>query len=326
MRKTVLLLIVFFVLCFNFVHTSNALAGEGYSNHYPGGNEDFMAGALPPAGTSIFINYLTAYNATTLRDNAGRNQILGVGQLGYPKVNFNLNVVVDAMRYIKVTNVKLLGGDLLWNVIVPVGYQKLSMDAGPADMGSQSKTSLGDVEFGAGIAWHPSKTFHHVGAFEIVAPTGSYSKTDLSNLGRNYWSFNPMWAFTYLGDKDSPIPGFEISAKLMYWINTINADTSYTSGQEFSADYLIGQHFGKWAFGANGHILYQTTKDKQYGSTAYDPLSGIQTGVKGKQLSIGPAISYQLPHGCITFKYQRDVISQNRAEGDHFWLKWVYLF
>ena len=329
-RKNNFVVLTVLILCIALglvgIAVSPALAGEGYGNHYPGGNEDFSAGALPPAGTSIFINYLVDYNATTLRDNAGRNQILGVGQLGYPKVNFNLNVLVDAMRYIKVTNVKLLKGDLLWHVIVPVGYQKVSMDAGPVDMGSQSKTSLGDVEFGAGIAWHPSKTFHHVAALDIVAPTGSYSKTDLSNLGRNYWSFNPIWAFTYIGDKDSPIPGFEVSAKLLYWFNTINTETSYTSGQEFSADYLIGQHFGKWGFGVNGHFLYQTTNDKQYGSTAYDPLSGLQTGVKGKQLSIGPAITYEIPHGCITLKYQRDVISENRPEGDKFWLKWVYAF
>jgi hypothetical protein len=319
-------LIVCIALGLGGIVISRVFAGEGYGNHYCGGTEDFSVGALPPAGTSVFINYLVDYNATTLRGNAGRNQILGVGQLGYPKVSFKLNVLVDAMRYLKMTNIKLLGGDLLWHVIVPFGYQKVSMDAGPADMGTKSKTSLGDIEFGAGIAWHSSKTFHHAGGIDIVAPTGAYSETDLSNIGRNYWSFNPIWSFTYIGDKDSPIPGFEVSSKFMYWINTINTKTSYTSGQEFAADYLIGQHFGKWAFGANGHFLYQTTNDKQYGSTAYDPLSGFQTGVKGKYLSIGPAISYEIPHGCITLKYQRDVWAENRPEGDKFWLKWVYAF
>ena len=329
-RRNNFALVMALILCVAFgllgASVYRVYAGEGYGSHYAGGNEDFMLGALPPAGTSIFINYLVDYNATTLTDNAGRNQILGVGQVGYPKVNFNLNVLVNAMRFIRVTNTKLLGGDLVLHAIVPVGYQKVSMDAGPVDMGSQSKYGLGDIEVGAGIAWHPSKTFHHIAAFDIWAPTGSYSKTDLSNLGRNYWSFNPIYAFTYIGGSDSPIPGFEVSSKLMYWINTINTETSYTSGQEFSADYLVGQHIGKWAFGINGYFLYQTTNDKQYGSTAYDPLSGLQTGVRGKYLSIGPAISYEIPHGCITFKYQRDVWEQNRPEGDKFWLKWVYAF
>ena len=325
MRKLFLLLAVLVMVSFGLFHASVVLAGEGYGNHYPGGNEDFMAGALPPAGTSVFINYLVDYNSTTLRADNGSRQ--GIGSAQNPKVSFNLNVLINAFRYVKVTNIRLMGGDLIWHIIVPVGYQKVSMDASPAvDLGTQAKTALGDIEAGIGIAWHPSKTFHHVGALDIVAPTGAYDKNDLSNLGRNYWSISPLWAVTYLGDKDSPIPGFELSAKMMYWFNTINTATSYTSGQEFAADYLIGQHVGNWAFGINGHYLYQTTKDKQYGSTAYDPFTGAQTGVQGTYFSAGPAISYNIPHGCLTFKYQRDLYAENRPEGDKFWLKWVFAF
>jgi hypothetical protein len=323
--RRILLVSAMFALCLSLFYISAVLAGEGYGNHYAGGNEDFMMGALPPAGTSIFINYLMGYNATALKGDTGSK--VGLGPNNNPKVDFKLNVLINAFRYIKVTNVKLLGGDLGWHVVVPVGYQKVSMDASPVvDMGTQAKTSLGDIEAGIGIAWHPTKTFHHLASFDIVAPTGAYDKDDLSNLGRNYWSFNPIYAFTYLGDKDSPIPGFEVSAKLMYWINTINAATSYTSGQDFSMDYLVGQHIGNWAFGANGHLLYQITNDKQYGSNARDPFTGEATGVKSRYFSIGPAISYNLPRGCLTFKYQRDVWEENRPEGDKFWLKLTHMF
>ncbi len=325
MRKLFLLFAVLVIMFFGLFHSPAVFAGEGYGNHYPGGNEDFMAGALPPPGTSIFINYLVDYNATTLRGDNGSKQ--GLGPFQSPKVGFTLNVLVNAFRYVKVTNIKLFGGDVVWHIIVPVGYQKVSLDASPVvDIGTQAKTGLGDIEPGIGISWHHSKTFHSIAAFDVVVPTGAYDKNDLSNLGRNYWSFDPLWAFTYIGDKDSPIPGLEVSAKLMYWFNTINTATSYTSGQEFSADYLIGQHIGKWAFGINGHYLYQTTKDKQYGSTAYDPFTGAQTGVQGSFLSAGPAISYNIPHGCLTFKYQRDLYAENRPEGDKFWLKWVFAF
>ena len=308
------------------IMASQVLAGEGGGNNYPGGNEDFMVGALPPAGTSVFINYVMSYNATTLRDNAGRKAVLN-GPPGNPEVDFTLNVLANVFRYVKVTNVKLFGGDVLWHALLPVVYQKVGIDVSPfLDLGSQSKYGLGDITAGAGIAWHPSKTFHHAAGLDIVAPTGSYDKTDLSNIGRNYWSFSPIYAFTYIGDKDSPLPGFEVSSKFMYYFNTINSATSYTSGQEFIADYLVGQHFGKWAFGINGYFLYQTTDDKDRFGTAVDNFSGLKTGVRGRTLSVGPAISYNIPHGSITFKYQRDVIAQNRAEGDKFWLKWVYAF
>jgi hypothetical protein len=336
------------VLCLGLVSLAVPVyAGESYGSHYPGGNEDFMAGALPPAGTNIFINYLVDYNIGQLKDNAGRNATFY--PTGGTKVNTDINVLVDAMRFVRVTKVKLMGGDLVIHAIVPFGNvhasNMVNLPGGGTAYGPgfpASSTTLGDIEFGAGIAWHPSPVFHHIFAIDVVAPTGSYQGVSAaqlggssshtfvanpSNLGRNYWSFNPLWAFTYIGDKNSFIPGFELSAKLMYWINTVNTATSYVSGQEFSADYLIGYHVNKnWAIGANGYFLWQTTNDKQFGSTAVDPLTGLATGVMGKELSIGPAISLNIPHGCLTFKYQRDIYAQNHPEGDKFWLKWVYAF
>ncbi|MGD0232790.1 MAG: transporter [Syntrophorhabdales bacterium] len=338
------LFLAFVLLAFcatvGFLAVPQVYAGEGYGNHYAGGNEDFNAGNLPPAGTNVFINYLVDYNVNTLEDNAGRHATAGPAGPGYSRTNFTLNTLVDALRYIKVTKIKVLGGDLIWHVIVPVGYQHVSLSAfGEYGPGSpSSKTGLGDIEPGMGIAWH-CPTFSNVFAIDIVAPTGAYGSAsgsgnsgrtyiaDPANLGRNYWSIDPLWAFTYLGDKTSPIPGLELSAKLMYWINTVNTATSYVSGQEFDADYLVAYHFGKnWALGANGYILYQTTKDTQFGHTAFDPLTGLQTGVMGKEFSVGPAINYDFGKGCVTFKYQRDVYEQNRPEGDKFWLKFVWAF
>ena len=324
-----------------------AYAGEFYGSHYPGGNEDFLAGALPPAGTNIFLNYLVDYNFGTIKDNAGRASVVPTPAGNLPlKVDFN--VLVDALRFVRVTKVSLLGGDLVVHGIIPFGDVHGSVQAvlpngstAYAPAYPSERTSLGDVEFGAGIAWHPSKTFHHVFAVDVVAPTGTYAASsaggssshtfivDHTSLGRNYWSFNPLWALTYLGDKDSPIPGLELSAKLMYWINTVNTATSYVSGQEFSADYLVGYHINKeLAFGANGFFLYQTTKDKQFGATAIDPITGLQTGLQARRLSVGPAITWELPNKLctLTFKYQHDVYSYNTAEGNTFWLKLIYTF
>lgn len=327
-------------------------AGENFNNHYAGGNEDFMAGALPPPGTNIFLNYLVDYNTSGyggLRDQAGRKAAttpLVTPGASLP-VKADFNVLVDALRFVRVTKISLLGGDLVLHTVIPFGNVHASAYAVTPDGGTayppsfpSSSWSLADITVGAGIAWHPSKTFHHVFAIDAVAPTGTYQASNAtpatprfqfynepSNLGRNYWSFNPLWAFTYLGDETSPVPGLELSAKLMYWINTVNTATSYVSGQEFSADYLVGYHLNKkWAVGANGYYLYQTTDDKQFGKTAIDPLTGIQTGMRGRTFSIGPAIRYELPKGCITFKYQHDVYSQNRLDGDKFWLRFIWTF
>jgi hypothetical protein len=334
-------------LCYLGIQASKVYAGENYGSHYPGGNEDFMAGGWAPPGTQFFMSYLVDYNASTLNNNSGRSASLTTGvPAGAPpfipgprdgKVDFNLNVFMDALRYLKITKYEVLGGNLSWHVIIPVGYDHVTMNAinGFSLLGPSSKTGIGDIEAGMGIGWRHSNTLSSVLAFDIVAPTGQYSVTgtrynyvvDPASLGRNYWSFDPIYLITYIGGKDSPVPGLELSAKFMYWINTVNSATSYVSGQEFSADYLIGYHPSpQWAIGANGFYRYQLTDDTQYGKTAVDPLTGIATGVRGNVWSIGPAISYNIPHGCLTLKWQHDIYAQNGPEGDKVWLRWIYVF
>jgi len=326
-------------LCYLGIQTSPVYAGEGFGSHYGGGVEDFMTGALPPPGSDVMMHYMLDYNANQLNGNNGSKATLRgapafTGLNG--KVSFDLNVLLDVLRYVHVTKCKVLGGDLVWHFILPVGYEHVSMTAvnGAALVGPSTQTGLGDIEWGLGIGWHHSPTLHSVLAFDIVSPTGSYQNqtrtavgADPANLGRNYWSFDPIYCITYIGDKNSPIPGLELSSKFMYWVNTVNSATSYVSGQEFIADYTVGYHPSpKWAIGVNGYYRYQTTNDTQYGKTALDPVTGLPTGVVGKEWSIGPALTVDIPHGCLTFKWQHDISAQNAPEGDKFWLRWIYAF
>ena len=292
-------------------------AGEGFGNHTLGGGEDFNAGNLPPPGTMLLINYFAVAESTTLRDNAGREE--ATPSLG--KLNFKSRTVADSLRLVHVTKIEALGGNFIWHIIVPGMNRHVSKGFDGVDLGAQSKTGLGDITVGAGIAWHPTKTFNCAAAIDVYAPTGAYRVGDMTNIGRNYWSIDPVFVFTYKGDKDSPLPGLEVSSKMMYWINTINTETSYTSGQEFSADYLIAQHVKNWAFGVNGYLTYQFTDDKKEGHKAQDPVTGLYTGMRGKSFSAGPIISYSWPGWRLTAKYQFDLYTRNRAEMDKFWLK-----
>jgi hypothetical protein len=322
---------VVLVLCFTFGFSGYVHAGENYGSHYVGGQEDLFMGFMGPPGSSMFYNYFVSYNATKLKDNAGRNATLNartpIGIQTFP-VDFKTDVIANALRFNHATHLTLFGGTIGWHVIVPLEYRHTSIETGPIDIGTETRTRMGDIEGALGIGWHPSKTFHHIAGLTVIAPTGAYYKDDLVNIGRNYWSINPNYIFSYIGDKDSPIPGLEMGAKLMYWFNTKNQDTSYTSGQEFAADYVIAQHLGRtWTFGANGTFLYQTTDDKQHG-TAYDPFSGLQTGVKGRYFSIGPLLAYNFSKegASISAKYQWDMWAHNRPVGNKLWVKFTWPF
>ena len=277
-----------------------AQATEGGGSAYPGGNEDFMAGALPPAGHYPIL-YNMYYTSDELVDNDG-NEL---------PVDFDLDVFVSALRYVYVSPYKLFGADLGWHIIVPFISQDVEIGALGVD---ESTSGIGDIEFSTLIfGWHFSKNMHLVATVDIFAPIGEYDQNDPSSIGRNYWTVDPIVAATYISDG-----GFEVSAKFQYLINFENSDTDYTSGNEFICDYLIGQHVGKWNFGVNGVIYQQITDDELDGDTVED--------YKAQCFSIGPAIQYNYKNMFFNLKAQFDTAAENRPEGKKFWFKLMYAF
>lgn len=276
-----------------------AAATESGGGAYPNGAEDFMGGALPPPGT-YFINYLNYYYADKFKNTA--------------LTDFKINAVAEVMRFVHVTNQKVLGANWAMHVFVPIVYLDVHL------MGSQdNRWGLGDVIFNPFIlGWH-SKNFHVTTGVDIFAPTGDYDKTHLANPGRNYWTFEPVVGVTYLSDS-----GIEVSGKFMYDFNTKNTDYlfgDYQSGQEFHVDFALGYHLGKsWVLGAAGYYYQQTTDDELNGDK-FGP-----DGFRGRVWAIGPAASYSYHKMSFTLKYQNEFAGQNKPEGDKFWFKFSYVF
>jgi hypothetical protein len=277
-----------------------ANATEGGGSAYPGGNEDFMSGALPPAGTYMLL-YNIGYSADSLNDNSG-DEI---------PIDFDLDVYGSVLRIVHTTQKQFLGADVAWHVIIPFLHYDVGIGALGVDADS---TGLGDIEFSPFVlGWHLSKNFHCIATVDIFTPVGDYDKNDPSSIGRNYWTISPIFAATYLTDS-----GFELSGKFMYQKNTENSDTNYTSGDEFICDYLLGQHFGSWNLGLNGFYYKQLTDDEQGGTTIPDN--------KGQCLSVGPAVQYSYKNMSFSAKLQYDTLVKNRPEGRKLWVKFIYAF
>ncbi|MBA4373056.1 MAG: hypothetical protein C0402_09390 [Thermodesulfovibrio sp.] len=265
---------------------------------YPNGAEDFMSGAVPPPGF-YFIDYLTHYRADVMKDGSGNSAVPG----------FDLKATANVFRFIYVTKQQILGGFWGMHAFIPV----VNLDVSAAGH-SQSNSGLGDIIIDPFIlSWH-SKNWHAVTGLDIYLPTGSYNSHDLANIGRNYWTFEPVAALTYVSDN-----GFDISAKVMYDINTKNDDTDYTSGQEFHVDYSIGKKFDNLSVGLGGYYYKQVTDDKQAGAKVGD-------GNKGQVFGIGPQVKYDHKNMSFLLKYQAETNVKNRPDGDKFWFKFVYAF
>lgn len=277
---------------------TGAMATEGGGGIYPNGAENYMVGAVPPPGT-YFLMYGSQYEATSLRDNAGKKV----------PIDFNVKATALAPRLVWVPQGEVLGGNLVFHAIAPLVDLKVK-----AAGSSGASSGLGDLTLGAGLAYHASPNLHYVFAVDVNAPTGKYSKGDLANIGRNYWNVEPLFAVTYVQPS-----GLNADLKVMYDLNARNKDTDYKSGQELHADYAVGWGLGNsWTVGVGGYAYLQTTADKKSGASV--------EGNKGRAMAIGPSIKYDGGKWLVTVKYEKEFGVRNRAQGGGLKVKAVLPF
>lgn len=277
---------------------SAALATENGGGAYPNGAEGLMTGALPPPG-DYFVNYALYYTADTFKNDAGGTLMLPDGS----RAPFDLEIAGTVLRYIHVTDKTLWGGSWAQHIFVPLLYVDVKTPAG-----SDSKFGLGDLIVDPIIlGWH-KPPFHWAAGIDVYVPVGAYDEDEIANVGRNYWTIEPVLALTYLDEN-----GVEASAKFMYDFNFENDDTDYESGEEFHFDYVVAKHLGAWTVGVGGFYYEQVEDDE--GTIGMDPSGGN----KGKQFAWGPQVGYQ--HKGLTFslKYQDETETENKPEGERLW-------
>lgn len=283
--------------CLSLGISNQSHATEGGGGAYANGIEGFGAGMLPPPGT-YFLNYVNVYTARDFNNADGDSAVPG----------FKLDVAANVFRLVHMTKHQLLGGTWGMQLILPVMYMDVSTPGG-----SQSKTGLGDIVVDPILLAYHTKNFHYALGLDIIVPTGAYDQNDLANLGRNYWTFEPVVAATYLNEA-----GCEASVKLMYDFNTENSDTDYKSGQEFHLDYTLAKRFGAFTLGAGGYYYKQVTNDKSNGVTVADS--------KGQVLALGPQFKYDYKNMSFSVKYQHEMLVENKPEGEKFWFNLLYAF
>ena len=165
---------------------------------------------------------------------------------------------------------------------------------------------------------------------EFTAPTGEYSKNDPigANIGLNTFSYRPAIVTTYLNPK-----GLELDLNINGSFNGTNSATHYQSGDEFSFTYAAIQHFSpKFGAGLEGYYYKQFTGDKLDGVevntvrpvSAFVPFDPTNQGPgnKGQVFAIGPAFTYNYtPTVGANLRYQHEVFSDNRRQGEVLWGK-----
>lgn len=275
-------------------------AAEGGGSSYPGGVENYLTGAAPPPGFYV-VEYLNVYRANTLKDGSGND---------VPLPTFGVSANVAATRLVWSTKTEIAGGNVVWHSIIPLVNLKVEV---PGQ--SQTRSGLGDITFGPAIAFHHSPAVHSVAAIDLVAPTGRYDKNDLANIGRNYWSLQPVYTVSRIDPA-----GFNGDFKLTFNFTQKNKDTDYKSGNEVYLDYAAGWGTGNgWVLGVGGYAMRQLGDDSQAGQSLANS--------RGAALAVGPSIKYDNGKGWfITAKLSRETGVKNRPQGNALWIKTLIPF
>ena len=248
------------------------------------------------------------------------------------KLTIDADIKVDGQVHYNLPSIlwvapgKVLGGNVGFGAIVPVGWKDVSFDLdvlatltlgppinetfqrGARFSGGDSSTEVGDPVLNALIGWHQGNWHWNVGML-VNVPIGPWSNSSISNLSFNHWGLDTTAAVTWL----DPKTGFEVSVAPGFTINWENPDTNYTTGTEFHVEFAVLKHFSqKFAAGIAGFHYQQITGDSGAGA--------VLGNFKGRVTALGPVVTYSFTVGKIPVAMQgmwlHDFDVENRLEGD----------
>jgi len=289
-----------------------AILKAGGGDQYPNVAEGFLVGIAPPPGFYA-INYDYFYFSHDYKDDSGDSINTG------PLDDFSLRVFANVTRLIYITPIKILGA----NYGVHAFFPWLDVNANCKGF-HVHKRGLGDIIIDPFIlTWHTPHLHVALGLPDIYLPTGEYDKYRPVNIGKNFYTFEPVLAVTFLPHKK-----MAVSFKFMYDFNTTNNDwinpatgkeTSLHPGQEFHFDYSLS-----WALlpslrlGLTGYYYQQTTDDE------IDDKDVEHN--RGKTIAVGPGIMWNHKRLSLILRTQYEFGVKNRPQGHNVWFKIAYKF
>jgi len=299
--------------------SSTARGEEARVGHYISGVTSSFIDMLPDRGTSsaVVANAFTYYDGS-----AFPSQELEFG--GLLTAGAQSTVYSDTFLFQYQGPWKILGGQPAVQLVVPYVWLEVQGDVGlsvkrftPSAHQDDAANGFGDIEmFPLMMGWKYGD-LKWQGQLGIYAPSGSFKKGDLANIGRNYWTFEPSGAVSYLSSRF----GLEVTAFAGFDFNTMNDATDYQTGDQFHLDGTIAEHlplFGGFVgAGVNGYFYQQMTADSG-GGAKLGSFEGMTAGV-------GPDCSYAYRIGDFDLagevKWLPELGVSNRLDGNTVWFK-----
>lgn len=292
------------VLCLCGLGSGVAFAASG---HYANGGEGVLGANVPPPrpGGFYWKIYNMYYAANSMRDN-GRGEAPG---------DFSINILAQAHRFIYSSGIEILGGNLLFDLIVPITYTDISYkEIGPASF-DDTCWGVGDVFIEpVFIGWHRPRwdAFAAIGAY---LPTGIYDADKPASPGMGFWtmmfSAGGVWYF----DAEK---SWSASILARYQVHTEQIDTNITPGDHFSFEWGLGKTLSGFSLGIAGYCHWQVSDDSGPGTNSH----------REQAFAMGPEIGYTFEDLGINVVLRSvwEFENKNKAQGSMTSLNVVYAF
>ena len=297
----------------------------------PGHAEEGGGGHYAPGGAATLIDLLPTEPGFLLqpiylyyKGDAEASQTFPIA--GEITANLEAKVNSFALGALYTFNTSLLGAHYTVGVYAPYLWQEVTaaLSSAYGTLKREDKVDgFGDITLlPVGLAWK-KENWQLSGLLPIYAPTGSYKVGRLANPGLNYWTFDPTLSLSYGSEKS----GFNAALFTGMTFNTENNDTDYRSGSvlhvEASVQQLLPLGPGFIGLGAEAFLCEQVSGDSGSGAVLGD--------FEGRSIGIGPVIDYVLPFKggstlAAEFRWLPELDTNNRLDGDYFWLKIAYKF
>jgi len=292
------------------LHTDTARAAEGASSFYLLGSKNAQAGIIPPPG--VYVQNDDYYYGGSASGG-------GAFKIGDVTVQSGFEVEADAyyklLTPLVVTPRTVLGGNLGFGMIVPIGWKDVSaagnLAAGDVALRQTLRdddTAFGDPVASTFVGWNRGNWHWNVGAL-VNIPIGEWDEGALANIGFNRWGLDLNGAITWL----DPAIGLDLSAAAGFTFHAENPDTGYQSGNEFHLEFAAVQNFSpQFSAGVVGYYYEQISGD----SGGPDILGDF----KGRVAAVGPFVGYNFKIGetpvSTRLRWYHEFDAKNRLEGD----------
>ena len=290
-------------------------AEEGGSGHYvPGATASFID-LMPGRPSIVYLNAFLYYSGSA----SARRDIPIAGDL---VAGLDGTSYADSSIFLAEMKMNSLPIDYAVALVIPYVWMDVSGEVvGPGPLGgkrSDSADGLGDITFSPLMIGWTRDALRLEGYFNVYAPTGAYEVGRLANVGKNFWTFEPGVAGSWI----SPTIGLELTGFLGYDVNTRNPATNYQSGDQLHFDGTVAEHvplfdLGIFGLGANVFVYQQVTGDSGSGATL--------GSFEGSSVGIGPTVSYINKIGDVDIvseaKWLPELDVTNRLQGDFVWFK-----